>query len=274
MASDRTPWIWRTESSGMLGMTADSPSENIDAAEVDVLGLRLHALTQEQALARLLAFIRAGTPHQVITADATSFVIAATDAEYRELLRVADLVTPDGAGLLWAARREGIALPDRVSGVDLAEHLCARSGPEEYDVYFYGAAPGVADRAAAELRQRYPGARIVGVSHGFLDENGQTDLIADIQRKRPEVLLVGMGIPRQEKWIAAHQDQLRVPVAMGVGGSFDVFAGVVKRAPAWLQRHGWEWAYRLLQDPRKVKKVSALPRFVVRVLRRQRLPSS
>jgi len=238
---------------------------------VDLLGLRLHALTAAEALDRLLGFIGEGGPHQVITADATSFVIAAEDAEYRRLIRQADLVTADGAGLLWAARRERLVLPERVSGVDLAERLIAASGPGGFDVYLYGAAPGVAQAAAERLRARYPDARIVGSAHGYQDAAGEQALLADLREKQPAALLVGLGIPAQEKWIAAHQAALRVPVAIGVGGSFDVFSGRVRRAPAWMQRRGLEWVFRLLQDPRKWRKVAILPRFLLRVWRRQRL---
>jgi len=257
-----------------MAVTAPILAPHGDSAVVDVLGLRLHALSSVGAMTRLMGFIHSGEPHQVITADATSMVIAVGDAAYRRLLRDADLVTADGAGLLWAARRCQIRLPARVSGVDLAAGLCSRSGHERYDVYLFGGAPGVAERAANHLCDQFPGCRIVGVAHGFQDAAGERAVLDDIAAKRPDVLLVGMGIPRQEKWIALHQERLRVPVAMGVGGSLDVFAGVVRRAPIWMQAHGLEWLFRLLQDPRKLKKVAILPRFVWRVLLRRRLPDA
>src|SRR5207247_946386 len=124
---------------------------------------------------------------------------------------------------------------ERVSGVDLAERLCESSALRGHSIFFYGAAPGVAEAAVANLGARYPGLRIAGTAHGFLAASEQEALLARIEAARPDVLLVALGIPRQEKWISRHMERLRVPVSIGVGGSFDVFAGKVARAPGWMQ---------------------------------------
>jgi N-acetylglucosaminyldiphosphoundecaprenol N-acetyl-beta-D-mannosaminyltransferase len=234
---------------------------------VKVLDVPISRVNQEEAMAILTGFIRSGEPHLVVTADASAAVIAAGDAEFREIVNQADLVTPDSAGILWAARRLGRPLPERVSGVDLAERLCGLAGRYGWGVYFYGAAPGVAEAAAAEMQARFPGMRIAGTAHGFLNEGEQAALEDRIREAHPEILLVAMGIPRQEKWLWKRLNSLRVPVSMGVGGSFDVFAGNVSRAPVWMQRHGLEWLYRLAMNPKKISKVATLPRFVLMVLR-------
>jgi N-acetylglucosaminyldiphosphoundecaprenol N-acetyl-beta-D-mannosaminyltransferase len=240
---------------------------------IDLLGMRISRVDRAGALALLQEFIDSGEPHLVVTADASAHVIASGDPEFLRIVNhTASLVTPDGTGILWAARRLGLPLEERVSGVDLAEQLCAGSAERGYGVYFYGAAPGVAEEAAEAMRQRYPGARIVGTADGFQNSpEQQAALLRDIREKRPAVLLVAMGIPKQEKWIARHLQELGVPLCVGVGGSFDVFSGRVNRAPVWMQRHGLEWLYRLLQNPKKYSKVATLPVFALTVLQKRRL---
>ncbi len=236
--------------------------------------MRVSRVSRAEALDLLQRFIDSGEPHLVVTADASAHVIASGDPELRRIINGAALVTPDSTGILWAARRLRTPLAERVSGVDLAEQLCAESARRGYGVYFYGAAPGVAAEAAETMRHRYPGANIVGTVDGFQNSPEQQEaLLQDIREKRPAVLLVAMGIPKQEKWIARHLEDLRVPVCMGVGGTFDVFSGRARRAPEWMQRRGLEWLYRLAQNPKKYAKVATLPVFVMRVLLGKRLPS-
>jgi N-acetylglucosaminyldiphosphoundecaprenol N-acetyl-beta-D-mannosaminyltransferase len=239
---------------------------------LDLLGMPVSRVNTARAMEILLGYIAEGVPRLIVTADASMYVIASQDPEFRAILRRADLVTPDSSGVLWAARRLGTPLEERVSGVDLAERLCAESARHGYGVYFYGAAPGVAEAAADALRARYPGANIVGTAHGFLNSpEEQEALRRDIREKRPAVLLVAMGIPKQEKWILAHMEELGAAVNMGVGGSFDVFSGRTTRAPVWMQRRGLEWLYRLAKNPAKYAKVATLPVFALRVLLRRRL---
>lgn len=237
---------------------------------VSLLGIRVTRLTNAEALECLERFIESGRPHLVVTADSSGVVVARRDEEFRRIVNSADLVTADSAGIVWAARRLGQPLPERVSGCDLAERLCALAAQRGYSVFFYGAAPGVAEAAATNMQARYPGLRVAGTSHGFLSPPEQEALVERIRAARPDILLVALGIPRQEKWIHAHRERLGVPVMIGVGGSFDVFSGRVRRAPLWMQRHGLEWIYRLASNPRKLAKVATLPRFVWMVLRERR----
>jgi len=168
----------------------------------------------------------------------------------------------------------GQPFPERVSGVDLVERLTRLSHAKGYRLYLLGAAPGVAERAAQNLLACYPNAQIVGVQHGYFTSADEPAIVAQVAAAQPDVLLVGMGMPRQEKWAWRHRQQLGASVMIGVGGSFDVYGGVVKRAPKWLQRIGGEWLWRLIQDPRKIKKVRNLPRFAWRVLRTGRQQES
>lgn len=249
------------------------PTPNPEPVEwIDLLGVRVSNVDREQTHRLLRQWVREDVARLVVTADASAVVIAARDPDYLQIVNRAALVTPDGAGILWAAHRAGTPLRERVSGVDLAEHLIARSAEQEYGVFLYGAAPGVAAAAAGEMSRRYPGCRIVGTAHGYLGRaEEQTRLLEEIRAAAPRVLLVALGIPAQEKWLAAHLPALGVPVGMGVGGTFDVLSGRTRRAPVWMQRRGLEWLYRLALNPRKLAKVSTLPSFVVRVLTRRRV---
>ena len=238
---------------------------------IDLLGMRVSRVDRAQTRELLQAFIRSGKPHHVVTADASMVAIAAEDPELLAIINRAALVTPDGTGILMAANHLGTPLIERVSGVELSEHLCADSDDGGYGIYFFGAAPGVAEEAAEAMRRKY-GANIVGTHDGFLKgPEDEAALLEELREKRPAVLLVAMGIPRQEKWIAKHQEALGIPVCIGVGGTLDVFSGRVQRAPVWVQRLNMEWLYRLLQNPSKLSKVAMLPKFAWRVVRRQRL---
>jgi N-acetylglucosaminyldiphosphoundecaprenol N-acetyl-beta-D-mannosaminyltransferase len=237
---------------------------------VRVLDVPISRVSNAEAMTILTQFVRSGSPHLVVTADASAVVTAARDPEFCAVVNSADLVTPDSTGILWAARHLGQPLPERVSGVDLAERLCELAARHGWAIFFYGAAPGVAEEAAARMQERYPGMRVSGTAHGFLSEPEQVALEERIRESRPEILFVAMGIPRQEKWIASRMASLGVPVSMGVGGSFDVFAGRVNRAPGWMQRRGLEWLYRVWKNPRKISKVATLPQFVLLVLRHGR----
>ena len=231
-----------------------------------ILGVKISAVDTETTLAAIEDFIRNGRPHMVVTADSSSVVLAQKDRELQDIITAADLVTPDSVGIIWASRRFGTPLPERVSGVDIVEHLCERAAQHGYKVFLLGAKPGVADDAADRLRQRYPGLTIAGTHHGFFEPEDSGSLVRKIRDAKPDILLVAMGIPLQEKWIHEHLAELGVPVSIGVGGTFDVISGRTKRAPRWMQRHGLEWLYRLVSSPRKIRKCSTLPVFVLMVL--------
>lgn len=236
---------------------------------VNILGVNIHVLDNAAALGIIEDFVRSGKPHIVVTADSSGVVKAQKDEEFRHIINYADLVTPDGFGIIWASGVLGVPLPERVSGVDMVDRICEMSAKEGYGVYFLGSAPGTAESAAGKLKERYPNLKVAGIDHGFYRDEEWDGVAARVKEAKPDILFVAMGIPKQEKWISARMKELGVPVSMGVGGTFDVISGKIKRAPKWMQRHGLEWAYRLLSNPRKIKKVSALPIFVLYVLRKR-----
>ncbi len=222
----------------------------------------MHDVDMSAALDQIDRFIRTTKPHHVVTADASMFVMAQADESLHEIIAHADLITPDSAGILWAAKRYGRPLRERVSGVEIVEQLCARSASHGYRIFFLGAAPGVAEQAAEKMRAKYPGAQFAGVHHGFFTEGENETIVDRIRESHADVLCVAFGIPRQEKWISANRDRLGVPVLIGVGGTLDVLSGNVKRAPRIMQRAKLEWLWRVLKNPRKLNKVLLLPRFV------------
>lgn len=232
-----------------------------------ILGVTVHAVDMESALSTIEEFVRSGKPHVVVTADASGVVLAQNDPELLDIINSADLVTPDSVGILWAAKRFGVSLPERVSGVDMVEHLCERASRSGTRVFLLGAAPGVADDAAYALKKRYPDLEIAGTHHGFFKPEESDAVARRVRDTKPDILFVAMGQPLQEKWIARYKDEIGVPVSMGVGGTFDVLSGRAKRAPKWMQKCGIEWVYRLARNPRKIGKCSTLPVFVLKVLR-------
>ena len=235
------------------------------AERVNILGVDVDAVTMAEAVdvVRRAMDTRAGV--MVATANAEMLMRATHDEELRRILNASALVVPDGAGTVWAARHLGHAMPERVAGYDLAQELLRCAPAEGRRVYFFGSAPGVAEKAKTKAEQLYPGIEIVGVRNGFFSLADNAAIIAEIRAARPDLLLVALGVPKQEKWIAAHLAELDVPVAIGVGGTLDVMAGVMKRAPYWMQRAKLEWLFRGLMQPKRAGRLLALPKFVLKV---------
>lgn len=236
-------------------------------SRVPILGVPIDLVTMQEAVARIEQLITARAPSLVVTADATSLVIAHDKPDFKELLLHAALVTPDGSGIIWALRKNGIRDAQRVSGVDLVAQMCARSADKGYRIFLLGAAPGVAELAAEKLRLKYPGCNIVGTRHGYFPPDSDELVAQEVAASKPDILFVAMGMPRQEQFIQATKDIIQAPVSMGVGGSFDVFSGKARRAPKFIQKLWLEWLWRLLQDPKKFSKVKVLPRFAAMVRR-------
>jgi N-acetylglucosaminyldiphosphoundecaprenol N-acetyl-beta-D-mannosaminyltransferase len=234
---------------------------------VEILGVRVHAVTMAETLAWVETAVAAREPRQVCTANPEFIMRARHDPEFRAVLNHADLVLPDGIGLLWAARRVGGRLPERVAGSDLIYRLAERAGQHGWRVYCLGAAEGVARAAAARLQSLYPGLVVAGTFAGSPGPAEAQTLVARVQAAHPDVLLVAYGAPAQDKWIARYKAQLGVSVSLGVGGSFDFVAGAARRAPARVQRLGLEWLHRLWRQPWRARRAfTAVVMFPLAVL--------
>ncbi len=225
-------------------------------------GLKVHDVTVAETMDQIDGYVKSGSPHHIITLDASMCVTAKEDKELFKIVSNAALVTPDSAGVLWACKKLGHPLRERVSGVDLVEQLCELSPSKGYKLYFFGSAPGVTDDAAERFRQRFPGCHIVGTRNGFFKPEESEEIAGQIKETGADILFVAMGIPKQEKWIAHFGAQTGAKVLIGVGGSFDVHSGRVERAPVWIQKINMEWLHRLIKNPKKYAKVLTLPRFV------------
>lgn len=245
-----------------------------------VLGVPLSPLTRSEALEEIAGWLPSpqggdqGTdkapaeegPHLVFTPNAEIIARAQRQPDLQAALRAADLTVPDGIGVVWAARRLGTPVPERVPGIELLDALLARAVQAGWRVYFLGARPGVAEEAARRLRERWPGLTVVGTHHGYFGAADEAEVLAAIRAAAPDILVVALGAPKQELWLTRHRADLPVRVALGVGGSLDVFAGRVERAPLVWRRLGLEWLYRLVRQPRRLGRALFLPRFVLAVL--------
>ena len=235
---------------------------------ITILGVAIDDLTEDAALARVAEFIAAGGPHHIVTVNPEFVMEARRNPEFRAALAAADLATPDGFGLLLVARRRGTPFRGRVTGVELTGRIAAEAERRGWSLFLLGAAPGVAEQAAAALRRRPPALRIAGCYAGSPRAEDEPRIRDMIGAARPDILLVAYGHPAQDLWIARNQPHLRVPVAIGVGGVFDYLAGVVPRAPGWIRRLGLEWLYRLIRQPRRWRRIlTAVPLFLWAALR-------
>lgn len=225
-----------------------------------ILGVPVDNLSMDEAMARCDAFIvegrATGRTAQITTVNADFVVNSLHDPELRRILQEADMSTADGMPLVWASRLLGGPLPGRVTGADMVPALATRAAAKGYSMFFFGARPGIAAKAADLLQQRNPGLKVVGVYSpppaSVLDMDRTA--VELIKAAQPDILLVALGNPKQEKWIRMHAPELRVPIAIGIGGTLDMIVGVTKRAPAWMQKTGLEWIYRMAQEPRRLVK--------------------
>ncbi|MGB9808926.1 MAG: WecB/TagA/CpsF family glycosyltransferase, partial [Caldanaerobacter sp.] len=222
--------------------------------------------SMREAVEILKDYLKEDRLHIVATPNAEIIMMAQKDEEYKRILNDTDLNVPDGSGVVFASRVFNEPLKERVAGFDLMIEFIKWAAFHGISIYLLGAKPEVVEKAKANLEKSYPSINIVGVHHGYFNEKEEEMVIEDINTKNPEVLFVALGAPRQEKWIYKNRDKLKVKIAMGVGGSFDVIAGKSKRAPAIYRRLGLEWLYRLIKEPWRYKRMMALPKFAFKVL--------
>ena len=238
----------------------------IELPRYRVLGVPFHPVDRVTAREQAQSAIAGDQFCLIVTLGTEMVMNAQTDHDFRHVVEHANLVVPDGIGLVLASRMAGLEAPERVTGVELLEELIL-SRREDTSFFFYGASPGVAARAVGNLTQTYGDFRCAGVMDGYVKD--EESVLEAIEKSRPKVLFVALGFPRQESFLDRHRERLEkagVRVGIGVGGSFDVFAGTVERAPGWVQRIHFEWLYRLLKQPSRWKRMLALPRFALRVL--------
>lgn len=223
-------------------------------SRITLLGVPIDAVTMSEAVSRIRELLNGGK-HHVATPNSEMLVRAQSDAAFRSLLHSTDLNVPDSAGLLWAAKRTGQHLPERVAGVDLVTQLCGELS-SDHPVYFLGAADGVAEQAARALLKKNPSLTVAGTYAGSPQREDAASIIQRINDSGAHLLLVAYGAPQQDMWINQHLLNLTsVRVAIGVGGTFDFLAGTIKRAPLWMRRAQLEWLWRLLLQPKRIGRI-------------------
>ena len=233
-----------------------------------ILGVPVVPYTMDEAVAKLTGDTLAKKRNFVVTANAEIIMMAQEDSEYKRLLsETADLVLPDGAGTVWAGNYLGYRIPERVAGYDLYLRLLEEAAKKNIAVYFFGGKPGIAEAAAAEGKRRWPGLTVAGCRNGYFSAEEEAEIIENINRSGAAMLFAALGAPKQEKWLAKFREQLKPELLMGIGGSFDVLAGKVQRAPKWMQDARLEWLFRLLKQPSRFGRMLALPKFVFAVRR-------
>lgn len=205
--------------------------------------------------------IKQRKPAFVVTLNTYGLMLSLKDPEFFNVLEHAHLITPDGGGILFGAKFLGIPLKERVSGIDLIAEICKLCVKENYSLFLLGGKEEALRGAKENLEKDFPGLKITGAQNGYFTKEEEKNIVGKIAMLKPDILLVGFGMPKQEKWIHEHLQTLQVPVCAGIGGSFDVISGQLNRAPAWMQNAGLEWLYRVLQEPKRIPRLWVIPYF-------------
>lgn len=235
--------------------------------KVNILGVNVDMVTIPQAADRIMEFLKEDKLHKVYTPNSEIIMVAYKDAEFAALLNDAELLTADGIGVVYASKILGKPISERAAGYDIACDVLDRIKGTDHSLFLFGGKPGVAELAKEKLEEKYPGIRIAGMRNGYFKPEEEPDIVEEINKSGADLLFVCLGAPKQEQWLARNAAALKgVRVAMGIGGSLDVFAGTVLRAPDWYCKHGLEWFYRLKKEPWRAKRMLALPKFAMTVL--------
>ncbi len=235
---------------------------------VDILGVGFDNITMDQAVSEGVRLMDTAGPHYVATPNPEIVEICRTDMEARDAVNGADLVIPDGVGVIYGARLLGTPLKERLPGIEFAQRLMGQMAENGKSLYLLGAKPGVAEEAGRRLAGRYPGLRIAGTHDGYFQEDGP--VAEAIRQSGADVVFVCLGAPKQEKWMARNGRAAGAKLLIGLGGCLDIFSGQVRRAPEIYQKLGLEWLHRLIKNPSRAGRMLKLPLFLVHVLEEKR----
>ncbi|MDO8439389.1 MAG: WecB/TagA/CpsF family glycosyltransferase [Telluria sp.] len=223
-------------------------------ARITMMGCQMDNLTMDETVQRIEGFIASGRPHQHVVVNVDKLVKASRDAELRRIINECALINVDGMPVVWASRLLGKPLKERVAGVDLFEALMERAAQQGWRVFLLGAREEVVSGVKHTYERKYRGLTIAGYRNGYWKPEEEAGVVAQIAAARADLLFVAISSPKKEHFLGQYQEQMKIPFAMGVGGTFDVAVGRVKRAPLWMQKSGLEWFYRFLQEPRRMFK--------------------
>ncbi|WP_342539157.1 WecB/TagA/CpsF family glycosyltransferase [Sporosarcina sp. FSL K6-1540] len=228
-----------------------------------ILGVQVNTENYDELIPKVFRNIEDKKKSLVVAINPEKLMKAKEDPGLKALLNRAEFQIPDGIGVIIASKLKKGSISSRITGIDMMDRIVREAARTGRTVFLYGAKPGVADKAAQQLKQTYPDLIVAGTQDGY--ESDTSKVLETINKAKPDILFVAMGSPKQEQWIEQHRDNLYPTLYQGVGGSFDVLAGNVKRAPAAFQKMGAEWLYRLLKEPSRLKRQMNLPKFLFEV---------
>lgn len=217
-----------------------------------ILNTYVNAITMEETIAEVEKIIKNRRPTQHVVINALKVNLMNEDAELRKIVNACPLINADGTSILWAAKKLGVPLNERVAGIDLFLNLVKVAADKGYKIYLFGAKEEVVQKVKNVFLKQYPSLKIVGVRNGYFTDEDEAQIVADMAASAADMMFVAFSSPKKEYWINKYLNELRIPFVMGVGGSFDVVAGVTNRAPKWMQDHGLEWFFRFIQEPRRL----------------------
>jgi N-acetylglucosaminyldiphosphoundecaprenol N-acetyl-beta-D-mannosaminyltransferase len=237
--------------------------------KVSILDIPIDKVTMTEALIKLRSFLDEGGTHIVYTPNAEILMAAQRDNNLLDILKKADMLVADGAGVVLASRILGDRLPEKVSGFDLVKNSLDFDFGRKLTLFFLGSKPGIADAAAVNLKRNYPSIKVVGCRDGYFTESEEGEIISQINEANPDILLVALGAPKQEFWIDKNYSCINARICIGVGGTLDILSGSASLAPPFFRNHGLEWLYRLYKEPWRYKRMMDLPRFIVQVIKKR-----
>lgn len=238
----------------------------MDSNTVKLFGVKFHVLDEDGAFKRFLYLLNKKKYSMIFTPNPEIVMMAQKDLEYKNILADGDLVIPDGIGIILASRIKKLGLEKRLPGIEMMESILKYCNNAKKSIYLLGSSEDNVEKAAINIKEKYPNIVIEGYHSGYFDEAEELKIVDKINEVKPDILFVAMGAPKQEKWMYKHRKILNVKVAMGVGGAIDVWSGAVKRAPKFFRNIGLEWFYRIAANPKRIKRSLLLPKFLLKVL--------
>lgn len=229
--------------------------------KVNILGVNVDKVTISEAADKIFGMLSEERPHCIFTPNSEIIMLAYKDSEFCEVLNKADLLTADGIGVVYASKILKNPITERAAGYDIACSVIEKISESGHRLFLFGGKPGVAEKAKENLEKKYPSINIVGTRNGYFKPEEEPGIIDEIGSANPDIVFVCLGAPAQEKWIDRNKDKLSAKVLMGIGGSLDVFAGTAERAPDFWCKTGLEWLYRLMKQPSRIGRMTALPKF-------------
>ncbi len=241
----------------MLNMKIGESGACIDCKPINrfkILNTYVNAMTMDETLSCVEGIIHKGVPTQHVVINASKVNLMEKDSELRRIVNSCPLINADGASILWAAKRLGVPLKERVTGIDLFTKLVERANEKGYKIYLFGAKEEVVVKVKQIFEEKYPDLKIVGYRNGYFTDADEPEMVENMAKSGADMMFVAFSSPKKEYWVNKYIDKLNIPFVMGVGGSFDVVSGMTDRAPLWMQKHSLEWFYRFLQEPRRMWK--------------------